>query len=340
MKLTETSILLPQMHFFAHHGVLPQEQKVGSYFEVSLEIETDFRLATITDELDCTISYADIHETVKAEMAIPSHLLEHVAGRISRRLYQTYPAIKAIRLELYKQNPPMGADCTRAGIRVCSVRGVPKRLAIFDLDGTLLNTIADLAQSTNQALAACGFPTHPTEAYNFFVGNGINKLFERALPPSARTDEHVQRIRSHFLPYYDIHNTDLSTPYPGIPELLEQLQAKGVQLAVASNKYQRATEKLISHYFPHIHFVAVLGQRDDFPIKPDPQIVHEIIAQAGVLPEEVIYIGDSGVDMLTALRAGVESIGVLWGFRPQTELEEHSPTYLVEKAEEIADIIL
>ena len=129
-----------------------------------------------------------------------------------------------------------------------------KKLVIFDLDGTLLNTIADLAQSTNYALAALGYPTHEEKEYNFMVGNGINKLFERALPEESRTEENVLRVRKEFVPYYDQHNADKSRPYPGITELLDELQAKGLQLAVASNKYQAATEKLIAHYFPNIRF--------------------------------------------------------------------------------------
>ena len=217
---------------------------------------------------------------------------------------------------------------------------MPKRLAIFDLDGTLLNTIADLATATNQALDACGFPTHPIETYPFFVGNGINKLFERALPAEARTEENVLRIRAHFLPYYDEHNADLSRPYPGIPQLLENLQAAGIQVAVASNKYHRATEKLIRHYFPTIRFAAILGQREGVPIKPHPQIVEDILALVPVNKEEVIYIGDSGVDMQTALNAGVESIGVTWGFRPREELLQYSPTHLADTAKEIENIIL
>ena len=217
---------------------------------------------------------------------------------------------------------------------------MPKHLAIFDLDGTLLKTIADLATATNQALEACGFPTHPIEAYPFFVGNGINKLFERALPAEARTEENVLRIRAHFLPYYDEHNADLSRPYPGIPQLLENLQTAGIQVAVASNKYHRATEKLIRHYFPTIRFAAILGQREGVPIKPHPQIVEDILALVPVNKEEVIYIGDSGVDMQTALNAGVESIGVTWGFRPREELLQNSPTHLADTAEEIENIIL
>lgn len=215
-----------------------------------------------------------------------------------------------------------------------------KRLAIFDLDGTLLNTIADLATGTNQALEKCGFPAHPIEAYPMFVGNGINKLFERALPTEARTEENVLRIRAHFLPYYDEHNADLSTPYPGIPELLEHLQDRGIRMAVASNKYQRATEKLIRHYFPTIRFEAIFGQREGIPIKPHPQVVEEILTLVPVCKEEVIYIGDSGVDMQTALNAGVESIGVTWGFRPQDELVQHKPTYLANTTAEVENIIL
>ena len=178
-----------------------------------------------------------------------------------------------------------------------------KKLVIFDLDGTLLNTIADLAQSTNHALQALGYPTHDTSAYPFMVGNGINKLFERALPEGENTQENVLRVRAEFIPYYNLHNADLSRPYPGIPQLLDALQAKGIQIAVASNKYQEATTKLIAHYFPGIRFCAVLGQREGIPVKPDPAIVHDILKQAQVSPEEVLYVGDSGVDMQTARNA-------------------------------------
>ncbi|MBQ8606873.1 MAG: HAD family hydrolase [Bacteroidaceae bacterium] len=214
-----------------------------------------------------------------------------------------------------------------------------KKLAIFDLDGTLLNTIADLAQSTNQALSLCGYPTHPIEAYRFFVGNGINKLFERALPEDARNEENILRIRTHFIPYYDEHNADLSRPYPGITELLLNLQEKGIKIAVASNKYQRATLKLITHYFPKIQFASIFGQREQIPIKPHPQIVLDILSQTGFTKEETIYIGDSGVDMQTANNAQVESIGVTWGFRPQSELEQFHPNHIVSTTEEILSII-
>ena len=189
-----------------------------------------------------------------------------------------------------------------------------KKLVIFDLDGTLLNTIADLAAATNQALQYYGYPTHEMEAYRFFVGQ--------------------------FIPYYDEHNADLSRPYPGISELLKTLQQQGIMIAVASNKYQAATRKLIAHYFPEINFVEVLGQREGIPAKPDPSIVNEIMTKAGVKQEDILYVGDSNVDMQTAHHAGVTAIGVAWGFRPRTELEALHPAHIIEKAEELLPLLL
>ena len=199
----------------------------------------------------------------------------------------------------------------------------------------MLNTIADLANSTNYALKVLGYPIHEPDKYNFMVGNGINKLFERALPDGEKTEENVLRVRQEFVPYYDQHNADKSRPYPGVTELLETLQTAGMQLAVASNKYQTATEKLIAHYFPNIKFTAVFGQREGIPVKPDPIIVKEILQIAKVQEEETLYVGDSGVDMQTAINAGVTSCGVTWGFRPRTELESFHPDHIVDNAEEI-----
>ena len=210
-----------------------------------------------------------------------------------------------------------------------------KKLVIFDLDGTLLDTIADLAESTNHALKQLGYPTHDVETIRTFVGNGINKLLERALPLQEQTEEKVMLMRSHFVPYYDVHNADLSSPYPSIVHLLEDLQGQGIMIAVASNKYQEATVKLVKHYFPTINFIEILGQREGINVKPDPSIVFDILKKANVNKEEVLYVGDSGVDMQTAINAGVDVVGVTWGFRPRTELEGFQPMGLIDKAEEL-----
>lgn len=210
-----------------------------------------------------------------------------------------------------------------------------KRLVIFDLDGTLLDTISDLATAANHALQCLGYPVHPTETIRTFVGNGINKLLERSLPEGDRTEANVMRMREHFIPYYNEHNADLSCPYPGVSDLLRWLQESGVMIAVASNKYQAATERLVAHYFPEIRFVKVYGQRTDVPIKPDPTVVMEIMEQAGVERNEVLYVGDSGVDMQTGRNAGVDTVGVSWGFRPKSELESFSPMAIVDHAEDL-----
>jgi len=215
-----------------------------------------------------------------------------------------------------------------------------KKLIIFDLDGTLINTIADLGACTNYALEKLGYPTHDIESYKFRVGNGINNLFRRALPEGEKTDENVLRVRREFIPYYNAHNTDLSRPYPGMVELLEALQTEGILLAVASNKYQEATTKIIGELYPSIRFSAVLGQREGINIKPDPQIVFDILQATGVDKADVLYVGDSGVDMQTGLNAGVETCGVTWGFRPRTELEPFHPQHIVDSVEELRQIIM
>lgn len=196
-----------------------------------------------------------------------------------------------------------------------------KKLIIFDLDGTLLDTIGDLAAATNFALRAFGFPEHPEEAFRFFVGNGIYKLIERALPEGRRSADEVSMVKHEFLKYYQLHGEEQTRPYPGISELLALLHAKGYKLAVASNKYHEGTTTLVRYFFPEIEFEGVLGQREGVPVKPSRAIVDELREKAGVTPAETLYVGDSGVDAATALNAGVDFVGVLWGFRPRAELE-------------------
>ena len=210
-----------------------------------------------------------------------------------------------------------------------------KELVIFDLDGTLINSIKDLGAATNHALQIHGYPQHPLEAYPMYVGNGISKLIERALPENSRTDDNIALLRKDFTEYYDNHNTDFTVPYPGIPELLAELQNRGKKIAVASNKYDSATKKLVTHYFPDIKFTAICGQREGVPTKPDPSIVFDILATAGVPKQSVLYVGDSGVDMETARRACVDSAGVTWGFRSVQELRQYYADTIIDRPDDI-----
>ena len=215
-----------------------------------------------------------------------------------------------------------------------------KKLVIFDLDGTLLNTTEDIAAATNHALALYGYPTHSSAAIKSFVGNGINKLFERALPEGHKSEENVLKIRAAFIPYYNEHGADFTMPFAGMVELLYTLQQLGIKLAVASNKYEQATRALIDTYFPEIDWCAVFGQREGVPTKPDPTIVNEILAAADITDKsEVLYVGDSGVDMQTAINAGLDAVGVTWGCRSRQELESFSPRAVVDTAEEIFSLI-
>ena len=204
---------------------------------------------------------------------------------------------------------------------------------IFDLDGTLLNTIDDLGYACNYALAQTGYPTHPIEAYPAKVGNGINNLIRRALPEAERTEENIQRVRAHFVPYYDTHNCDYTRPYEGISDLLAALKEQGHQLAVASNKYQAATEKIVNHFFPGM-FAVILGEREGVERKPDPQIVFDIqdrLAQQ----QKTMYIGDSLVDYETAKNAKVPFVACSWGFVARERLVEAGITTIVDRPNEI-----
>ena len=214
-------------------------------------------------------------------------------------------------------------------------------LLIFDLDGTLINTIDDLGQACNHALSACGFPTHKIEDYPRLVGNGINKLIERALPKEHRNEATVLRLREHFVPFYDQHNCDLTRPYDGIPELLQTLKAAGHTLAVASNKYQAATEKIIAHFFPNT-FDVVLGEREGIPRKPDPQIVWDIIHRLSPLASNlspIYYIGDSLVDAATAKAANLPFVACTWGFCTKEQLLTAHPDHMVNYPNEVPEII-
>lgn len=211
-------------------------------------------------------------------------------------------------------------------------------LIIFDLDGTLLNTIGDLAEAANVMLRKRNLPQHTYEEYCTFVGNGIMRLVERALPEELRTAESVAAARQDFLSYYIDHIDRKTKPYEGIVQLLGNLQAAGVSLAVASNKFQAGTGELIHRFFPEIGWVAVYGQRPDVPLKPDPAVVEEILSGVNIPRERVLYVGDSGVDIETAHRAGIKAVGVTWGFRSRSELEAAGADQIVDRAEEILSL--
>ena len=194
------------------------------------------------------------------------------------------------------------------------------KLVIFDLDGTLLDTIDDLKEAVNHAMSLRGFPTFTRDQVMAMVGHGARNLMRKALPVGHKDDDMVDAAYNDFRAYYITHIDVHTKPFPGIQDLLTQLHQEGVMLAVASNKFQEGTEHLIKEFFPEIPFVAVLGGRPDFPLKPDPEIVCEVLHKADVNKEDAVMIGDSDTDMETAANGCIRSIAVNWGYRNMNEV--------------------
>lgn len=210
--------------------------------------------------------------------------------------------------------------------------------AVFDLDGTLADTIYDLGDAVNYGLEKLGCPVHDYESYKKMVGNGVKKLCERALPEDK--NDKAEELRGLFREYYNVHYLDKTRLYDGIKETLGRLSDGGVILAVATNKPEDAACEIVSELLPDIDFVRVLGGSEHRPPKPDSAILIEIFA---ALPDEenrVYMIGDSNVDVQTAKNAGITSIGCAWGFRGREELEAEGADFIAEKPSDIADIIL
>lgn len=204
---------------------------------------------------------------------------------------------------------------------------------IFDLDGTLLSTLADLAASTNYALRTHHMPERSIDEVRRFVGNGVKKLMERAIPDGLNNplfEETFATFRQHYMQ----HNLDTTQPYPGIMQMLEQLKAEGKNIAVVSNKFYAATRELCRHFFGDLVPVAI-GEREDIRKKPAPDTVIEALRELGVDKEGAVYIGDSDVDIMTAKNSGMPCVSVLWGFRDKEFLLEHGATTLISQPEDM-----
>jgi len=214
-----------------------------------------------------------------------------------------------------------------------------KRSIIFDLDGTLLNTLEDIGDSVNRMLTEIGFPGHSLDDYRRFIGNGLKKLVERALPVAGRSaemvDASVRRAREIYWENWNVK----TRPYDGIGDMLEQLNRKGTPLAVLSNKPHDFTVRYVDAYLGRSNFKVVMGQSDRFPVKPDPTSALEIARLIDLPPSAFFFVGDSNADVQAATSAGMHSVGVGWGFRGPRELVENGCRTLVNHPLEIVDLI-
>lgn len=210
---------------------------------------------------------------------------------------------------------------------------------IFDLDGTLLNTIDDLADAGNWVCANHGWPTHSVEEYKRYVGNGMAKLAARFVPEDWRTPEKLKQVLNEFMPYYDAHKADKTSAYAGMPEAVAEMKKAGVSMAVLTNKADELAASVVDHYYPGL-FPIVQGALAGMPTKPDPTLLRKLMERMGATTENTLFVGDSNVDIRTAKNGGLTSCGVLWGFRTRQELVEEGADHLVDTPEQLARFIL
>lgn len=211
------------------------------------------------------------------------------------------------------------------------------KAVVFDLDGTLVDTLRDLAEATNRALEANGFPACPLEAYTQMVGNGARKLIERGLG-GACTPERTERVLADFIRIYDRGCLMYTRPYAGMEETVDALQQKGLCLLVVTNKPEKQACKIVSHFFPS-RFSAVYGGLAGRPAKPDPAVTLSALKTVGIEQGEALFVGDSNVDIYTARAAGVRSAGAAWGFRGEKELRAAGADYLLPRPEALLDLL-
>lgn len=208
---------------------------------------------------------------------------------------------------------------------------------IFDLDGTLLNTIDDLADAGNHVCAARGWPIHTVDAYKYMVGNGIPNLVRR-FAPEGTGEEELSAALAEFSAWYDLHKEDKTAPYPGIARAVELLKAAGVSVAVLSNKAHALAAPVVEHYFPGL-FPLVQGALPGVPVKPDPTLLRRMLAELGAAPETTLFVGDSDVDILTGKNGGLAACGVLWGFRDRAELEGAGADLVINRPAQLVEVV-
>jgi phosphoglycolate phosphatase len=219
------------------------------------------------------------------------------------------------------------------------LRTIEFHAILFDLDGTLLDTLTDIANSANAALINLGFPAHPVDAYRYFVGDGSECLVRRILPEGHRTEETIKICHEMSLGEYTRRWAENTRPYPGVPELLRALEQRHIPMAVLSNKHDDFTKLTTARLLPNVSFQIVQGAIPSVPVKPDPTSALQIAEQMKIPPERFLYLGDTNTDMQTAQAAGMYGVGVLWGFRTAEELTASGAQALVKKPEDILNLL-
>ena len=213
------------------------------------------------------------------------------------------------------------------------------KLCVFDLDGTVLNTLTSISYYANKALEKYSFPEIELQKYRYFVGDGAKMLVKRMVDYVGGTEIDFQNVYREYMETYTKNSTYLTVPYEGIEKLLKELKEVGIKSVILTNKPQQQAENVISEALKEGPFENIYGGKEAVPLKPDPTVLLNIIEEYKVNKDEVLFIGDTKTDLETAKNGGVKSIGVLWGFRDEAELREYNATYIVKVPEEIMDIV-
>ena len=213
------------------------------------------------------------------------------------------------------------------------------KTVLFDLDGTLLYTLTDVANAMNEALVHFGYPTHPVDAYKYFIGDSVEVEAYRALPESARDDETIKKVAVFSEQIYDKCWHETTKPYTGVPELLSTLQRRGLPLVVLSNKAHRFTKVIVEKLLPQWQFQIVQGALPDVPLKPDPTLALQIVKRIGIPAKQFLYLGDTNTDMQTAVAAGMFPVGALWGYRSADELLQSGAKTLIKAPSEVLNLL-
>ncbi len=210
---------------------------------------------------------------------------------------------------------------------------------LFDLDGTLIDTVDDIGDAANRVLSNRGFPMHPISTYYQFIGEGVKVLFTRALPQEKRNEDLINTCLKEFVEDYRRNYDVKSKPYDGIPEMLNALNVRGLKLAILSNKPDPITKDCVTSLLSNWDFDVVFGQRDSVPRKPNPQAALKIAKKLSISPSDFLYLGDTAIDMKTAVSAGMFPVGAAWGFRPLKELKENGARVIIDKPIQLLDLI-
>jgi phosphoglycolate phosphatase len=213
------------------------------------------------------------------------------------------------------------------------------KAVLFDLDGTLIDTVDDIGDAANRVLSNRNFPTHSISAYRLFIGDGVRMLFTRALPEQSRNPDIIDACLTEYMEDYQCNYNVKTKLYDGVPELLDTLKLQGLKLAILSNKPHPITKDCVAFFLSEWNFDVVLGQHDSIPRKPDPQGALEVARRLAILPSNFIYLGDTAIDMKTAVSAGMFPVGVLWGFRSLKELKENGARVIIDEPVQLMDLI-